>query len=118
MEINENYKKRRGRTALSPIDKRGHTVSARLNVEELALLDSKRGDMARGEWMRAASLDKLPQTVPEPNKEKWAELARAAANLNQIAKACNTSHGVPDEQFAPVRKILNEFRMALIGIKS
>jgi len=116
MEINENYRRRRGRIALSPTDKRSHTVSARLNVEELALLDSKRGDMERGEWMRCAALDRFQPIVPEPNQEKWTELARAASNLNQIAKALNTSHGVTDEQFAPVRKILNEFRMALVGI--
>jgi hypothetical protein len=114
MLINEGRAKRRGRNTLS--DPRTHCVSVRLNSAELALLNSKRNDMKQGEWLRCAALDKLPFIIPEPNKEKWVELVRAAANLNHIAKACNVSHGIPDKQFAPVRKILNEFRKALLGV--
>lgn len=114
MEINENRAKRRGRTALD--DPRTHCVSVRLNDEELAILNAKRGTMKQGEWMRCAALDKLPPIVPEPNIEKWQALARAAANLNQIARSLKDLKGISDEQFAQVRKVLTDFRASLLGV--
>lgn len=112
-EINIDRKKRRGRIALA--DPRTHCVSVRLNNDELAILNVKRGDMDKGEWMRCAALDKLPVVVPEPNKKKWQALARASSNLNQIAKLLNEAGKVSDNKFEPVRVILNDFRRALIG---
>jgi hypothetical protein len=55
-------------------DKRGHTVSVRLNDAELARLDSQRDavQMQRGEYLRAAALHRLPPTIPEVNREAWA----------------------------------------------
>jgi hypothetical protein len=37
-----------------------HCVSVRLNKEELELLNASRGDKRKGEWLRLASLQKLP----------------------------------------------------------
>ncbi len=116
MEINENRAKRRGRTALD--DPRTHCVSVRLNDEELAILNAKRGTMKQGEWIRCAALDKLPPIVPEPNIEKWQALARAAANLNQIARSLKDLKGISDEQFAQVRKVLTDFRASLLGVSN
>ena len=114
MEINENRAKRRGRNALA--DPRTHCVSVRLNDEELAILNAKRGDMKQGEWLRCAALDKLPPVVPEPNVTKWAELGRAAANLNQIAKKLNSSS---DElEVSQIRQALTSFRASLLGVSS
>ena len=45
--------------------------------------------MQRGEYLRAAALHRLPPTIPAANREQWAELARTAANLNQIARHLN-----------------------------
>ncbi|MBJ3115112.1 MobC family plasmid mobilization relaxosome protein [Salmonella enterica subsp. enterica serovar Typhimurium] len=45
--------------------------------------------MQRGEYLRAAALHRLPPTIPAANREQWAELARTAANLNQIARKIN-----------------------------
>ncbi|MBJ2901571.1 plasmid mobilization relaxosome protein MobC [Salmonella enterica subsp. enterica serovar Derby] len=63
----------------------------RLNDAELARLDSQRDavQMQRGEYLRAAALHRLPPTIPAANREQWAELARTAANLNQIARKVN-----------------------------
>jgi hypothetical protein len=116
VEINENRAKRRGRTALD--DPRTHCVSVRLNDEELAILNAKRGTMKQGEWIRCAALDKLPPIVPEPNIEKWQALARAAANLNQIARSLKDLKGISDEQFAQVRKVLTDFRASLLGVSN
>lgn len=44
---------------------RHHCISVRLNEEELILLDRKRGQYKKGEWLRMASLNKLPPVLPE-----------------------------------------------------
>lgn len=105
---------RRGPAPLSDEERREHCVSVRLNVGELAMLDKRRGNFQRGEWLRMAALgmDKLPPTVPAINAQAWAELARAAANLNQIARALNQGEKV---ERGGLRDQLNQFRAALIG---
>ncbi|MDC9908884.1 hypothetical protein PSX32_21110 [Shigella flexneri] len=87
----ESKRRRRGPAPLDATDKRRHTVSVRLNDAELARLDSQRDavQMQRGEYLRAAALHRLPPTIPAMNREQWAELARTAANLNQIARHLN-----------------------------
>ena len=113
MTINIDRQKRRGRNPLD--DPRTHCVSVRLNDVELALLDSKVGGMARGEWMRCAALDKLPKVIPIINHKQWVELAKLAGNLNQIARAFN-SHGIKDDaQVAEARAALAELRKQLVG---
>ena len=103
---------RRGPAPLSAEQRREHCVSVRLNVAELAMLDARRGSFQRGEWLRMAALDKLPPSVPAINAQAWAELARAAANLNQIARALNAGEKV---ERGGIRDQLNQFRAALIG---
>ena len=89
MNTDESKRRRRGPAPLDATDKRGHTVSVRLNDAELARLDSQRDavQMQRGEYLRAAALHRLPPTIPEVNREAWAALARTAANLNHRAPA-------------------------------
>ena len=58
----------------SPNEVRTHCVSVRLNEEELSILDSKRGPYKKGEWLRMASLNKLPPVLPEINREAWVKL--------------------------------------------
>ncbi|EAM1407078.1 ATP-binding protein [Salmonella enterica] len=63
---------------------RYHCVSVRLNEEELILLDSKRGQYKKGEWLRMASLDKLPPVLPEINREAWIKLGSLSQDLNYL----------------------------------
>mgnify|MGYP001499143489 CR=1 FL=1 len=112
--LNDERRRRRGPGTLDPQEKREHCVSVRVNARELAQLDERRGNFQRGEWLRMAALDKLPPTVPSINSQAWAELARAAANLNQLAKAVNAGARV---EKGGLRDQLNEFRAALIGAK-
>ncbi len=114
-EINEARKKRHGPALLPAGEKRNHCVSSWHNPAELAQLDSQRGKLARGEYLRCAALDKLPPTIPELNQVAWVELARVASNLNQLAKACNID--TVDKSWASIEKSLKELRSALIGAK-
>jgi uncharacterized protein YndB with AHSA1/START domain len=113
-------RRRRGPAPLEAGEKREHTVSVRLNPDELTRLDQARGTvgMQRGEYLRAAALHRLPPTIPALNREAWAALSRSAANLNQIAHRLNLAD--QDERaVAPsttdVARVLADFRRALIG---
>lgn len=55
---------------------RHHCISVRLNEEELILLDRKRGQYKKGEWLRMASLNKLPPVLPEIKREAWIKRKR------------------------------------------
>ncbi|ECP5840398.1 ATP-binding protein, partial [Salmonella enterica] len=63
---------------------RTHCVSVRLNEEELSILDSKRGPYKKGEWLRMASLNKLPPVLPEINREAWVKLGNLSQDLNRL----------------------------------
>jgi hypothetical protein len=89
--MSKNKTGRASTLRVSENEKRTHTVSTRLNQEELSWLDEARSKvkMKRGEFLRSASLYKLPPTVPEINRQAWAELARYGSNLNQISRRLN-----------------------------
>lgn len=59
-------------------------ISVRLNEEELIILDSKRGRYKKGEWLRMASLNKLPPVLPEINREAWIKLGNLSQDLNRL----------------------------------
>ncbi|EJH8728586.1 ATP-binding protein [Cronobacter malonaticus] len=63
---------------------RHHCISVRLNEEELIILDSKRGQYKKGEWIRMASLNKLPPVLPEINREAWIKLGSLSQDLNHL----------------------------------
>lgn len=115
MEIKKE-KRQRGRTPLEQSDKRNHCVSVRLNQAELDLINSKRGNMRLGEWLRCAAFDKLPPTVPEVNIKKWAELSTVSSNINQIAKHLNKNNSIDNSLIIHIKKNLAEFRAALLGV--
>lgn len=112
--MTDERRSRRGPATLDPFEKREHCVSVRLNAAELSTLDERRGPYQRGEWTRMAMLDKLPPTIPALNAQAWAELARSAANLNQLAKAMNAGATI---EKGGLRDQLNEFRAALLGAR-
>lgn len=114
-KINETRSKRQGPLPLE--DPRRHCVSSRLNQEELELLDSKRGKMKRGEWLRCAALDTFKKeiVVPQLNKEAWLDLAKVSSNLNQIAKQLN-SNPTQTTLVAEVNTIVMELRLKLLGL--
>ncbi|MGZ8174707.1 plasmid mobilization protein [Methylobacter sp.] len=112
-EINQDRAKRRGPLPLD--DPRTHSVNVRLNDEELALLDSKKGGMARAEWLRCAALDKLPISIPALNREAYTEIGRIGSNLNQVAKALNIDPS--SRTWEEIVALLKSVRGALLGVK-
>ena len=103
--------RKRGRPRIA--DKRIHAVTARLSATELETLDSRRGMRRRGDYLRTAALGVLPPMVPTVNIDAWKQLARAAANLNQISAAFNERGDLAS--IVEARAVLHEFRSKLIG---
>ncbi|EAB2371458.1 ATP-binding protein [Salmonella enterica] len=101
----------------SPNEVRTHCVSVRLNEEELSILNSKRGPYKKGEWLRMASLHKLPSVLPEINREAWIELGRFAQDLNYLLT--HLDHKSPDSELTrtelfAVRRQIKALREHLI----
>ena len=112
--------RKRGPKPMPAADRRVHPVSVRLNSAELAHLDSARAGvrMQRGEYLRHASMGKLPPTIPAINREAWASLARVAANLNQYQAQINAGgvHGHPPEIIQALAELVQKLRSELLGI--
>lgn len=93
-----------------------HCVSVRFNQAELEILNVKRRDKSKGEWLRLTSLDRLPPVVPAINVEAWKSLSDISQKLNRLishldAKSSN-SELTKTEIFAVKRQIL-ELRSCL-----
>ena len=110
MKKNKAYARTR-----DPQKKRTHTLSARFNDDEMRQINTRRGRMTSGQWLRSASLGRaIPNPIPEANGLAWAGLAKLASNVNQIAKALN-SHDYSTEA-NEVLQLIKEVRAKLIGI--
>jgi len=105
-------RKRVPKTKAEPRELRSHCVSSRFSPSELATLDRRRGKIPRGEYVRRCTFGTPPVPIPQPNVQAYAELSRAAANLNQIARKVNGG-GFDIEEL--IRE-LSVFRMRLIGV--
>lgn len=97
---------------------RTHCISVRLNNTELQLLNTKRGSMRKGKWLRMASLQKLPPVIPAINTKAWIALTDISQKLNRIAihidgksKDSKLTH---TELFA-VKRQLEELRQHLLN---
>ena len=109
-------RKRRGPKPKPAGEKRGASVTGRLTPAELAQLDAGRGALPRGEWLRTLALARrLPRGIPEINLEAYGALARAASNLNQLARRANA---VDRLEIAGLAATLATFRAALLGVSS
>ena len=115
-------KRKRGRTPLEQSNKRNHCVSVRLNDEELKLINTKRGNMKKGEWLRCAALDKLPTVIPEPNIKKWQDLGKLMGNINQIAHKLNTNKQdvliLSEREIKDIKLQIKYLRSLLIGVSN
>lgn len=105
-------------TNLIPERLRTHCVSVRLNNAELSKLNTLRGNYAKGEWLRMASLQKLPTIVPTVNINTWKILGEINQKLNRIALHIDSksedSKLTHTELFA-VKRQLTELRQNLLS---
>lgn len=106
--------RRRGRTLKAPEALQRHLVACRLTDAELAQLDLGRGVLTRGEGLRQLALARrLPPGIPEVNRQAYAELARASANLNQLSRRANIEGQL---EIAALSAALAAFRLSLLGV--
>ncbi|EAP2788674.1 ATP-binding protein [Salmonella enterica] len=99
---------------------RNHCISVRLNEEELIILDSKRGQYKKGEWLRMASLNKLPPVLPEINREAWIKLGNLSQDLNRLLNHLDSKS--PDSELTrtelfALRRQIKTLRDHLISTK-
>lgn len=113
---------RGGRPKSEPGTGRLTTVSTRVSESELADLRAKAEQMRMkpADWLRHAALSRrLPSApVPEINRTQYAELARLASNLNQLAKAANREQivVVDDALLTQVQDEVIALRLELLGL--
>jgi len=92
---------------------RTHCITTRMNDEELEELKRRKGNIPYGVYVRQVLLGKPPKQVPEVNRQAYAETARWASALNQIARKLNMGE---DVDITEIRRVLNAFRQKLLGI--
>ena len=114
-------KGRGGRPKGDPSAVRASTIGVRVSAEEYAALRAKAEEMgmAPAQWLRSAALSRrLPSPpVPPINREQYAELARLAANLNQLTRLANEGRPVTvaDALLQRLAGEVGRLRLALIG---
>ena len=111
-----------GRPKGDPAAVRTATIGVRVSAGEYAALRMKAAQMhmTPAQWLREAA---LARRLPSPpvaaiNREQYAELARLAANLNQLAHLANEGGRVTvaDGLLARVASETRRLRLALLGI--
>nr|WP_232461580.1 hypothetical protein [Tatumella citrea] len=80
---------------LLPQELRIHCVSVRLNNAELAKRNTLREHYSKGEWLRMASLQKLPPVIPAINTKAWIALTDISQKLNRIAIHIDGNVSIP-----------------------
>ena len=111
-----------GRPKNAPGTVRDVTIGVRVAPAEYVALKDKAEQMSMtpAQWLREAALTRrLPSPpVPAINREQYAELARLAANLNQLARAVNEGRAVTvnDDLMACLTTEVKRLRLALLGM--
>ena len=114
-------KGRGGRPKGDPSAVRASTIGVRVSAEEYAALRAKADQMGMtpAQWLREAALSRRPPSPPVPpiNREQYAELARLAANLNQLTRLANEGRPVTvaDALLQRLAGEVGRLRLALIG---
>ena len=124
-------KRRRGPAPKPESEQRRNRQAAYFSDAELAYLvgqvfpngiknlSSQMINRGIGRYIRETILGSVSPSVPAINQQAWAELSRAAANLNQAMKLANES-GDADLAFnaESVKFAVSEFRNQLVGLET
>ncbi len=110
-------KRMRGRPKAAPEEIR-RSVSVRLNTAEWNAVCRKADSvgLAPTGWMRQAALSRTPlrALVPAVNREAYAELAKLANNINQLARAAHEGKAVVSEDL--LKETLATLRLLRLGL--
>lgn len=100
----------------------------RLSSEERAALEEKAREagLKLSAYLREAGLSKTisrkTKKVPEINRATYVELGRIGVNINQLAKAANTSVlkglecNINTNELSELLALLQEIRLAVLGV--
>jgi hypothetical protein len=95
-------------------------VDCYFSPDERSHLQAKASQVGLGlsAFIREAALGKPIKALPAVNAERWGELARVAANLNQIARHLNEgrAHGVDASLISELLAQVQALRQELIGV--
>lgn len=111
-----------GRPKIDPAAVRVSTIGVRVSPSEFQILREKaeKLSMTPGQFLRETALTRrLPSPpVPAINREQYAELARLAANLNQLSRKANEGKAVtvPDAMLKLMIEETKRLRLSLLGI--
>jgi Zn-dependent protease with chaperone function len=111
-----------GRPRGDPAAVRTATIGVRVSASEYVALREKAAHMhlTPAQWLREAALTRrLPSPpVAAINREQYVELARLAANLNQLARLANEGQRVvvADGLLERLASETKRLRLALLGI--
>lgn len=101
----------------------------RLSKAERAALEEKASEagLKLSAYLREAGLSKTVQKrnnfIPQINRETYVELGRIGININQLAKAANTSVlkglecNINTNELENLLALLQEMRLAVLGVK-
>ena len=113
------------RPKLNPDYKRSATIHVRVSPIEYASLRSKAAEahLSPAQLLRHAALSKRMPAPPPTlgNIEKYRELARLSANLNQLAHHANAGHQlvhVNENLLSETIRRVNSLRMSLLAVES
>lgn len=120
MERHRRPKGRSGRPRAPQDEVRKRTIGVRVNAAELDALQRKADSLGLplAQWLRKIALSRfVPRPlVPEVNREAYAELAKLAGNLNQLARAAHEGQAVvPFPLLKATHDALNALRLELLG---
>ncbi len=100
-------------------------LAIRMRKDERAMVEQKAvaAGLPPATYIREAALHAtvapMKSEIPEINREAWATLARACANLNQYQAAINAGQatGYPPQFLEQLRDQVQKMRRALIGTR-
>jgi hypothetical protein len=116
-------KSKGGRPKGDPAALRSSVIGVRVSAGERATVCERASamHMTPAEWLRTAALSRRlpPLPVAAINRAQYVELARLAANLNQLTRLANGGHHVTVAD-GLLERLLSEtqrLRLALLGVQ-
>lgn len=117
------HKSKGGRPKGDPGAVRSATIGVRVSADEYATLCQRAAHMhmAPAQWLREAALTRRLPSPPAAaiNRDQYVELARLAANLNQLTHLANQGQNVTIAS-GLLERLIEEtrcLRQALIGVR-